>query len=280
MLDDSLFGDAEGLELNGLFGDDLQEPHLNGAENGLGDELDLDDLEDLLSAEEALQSSEGHSGEEPEGPEEAGSGLDEEGTEGAGSAPEDLETAEPAADLEDEEYQPDSGEQPGGLPNLPESDDMQTVSAQAEAEAKAPEETKYDITTESLDTPESEEESEDGDAMDEPEEEEDLVDPNNPVTRFVREACEVQDGEVTSARDIYIAYLRWCDDNFEPPMPQRSFGMILTQMGFHRRRRGRGRNWSWWGVGLINGKSGGEDDELDSDYVDDANDGDEPDDDE
>ena len=96
------------------------------------------------------------------------------------------------------------------------------------------------------------------------------VDPNNPVVRFVGDICVVKDGEVTSARDPYIAYLRWCDGNIEPPTPQRSFGMILTQMGFDRRRRGRGRNWSWWGVGLDNGEPSDDDDSAYLDWPDDG----------
>ncbi len=102
-----------------------------------------------------------------------------------------------------------------------------------------------------------------------------LVDPSNPVARFVGDTCVVKDGEVTSARDLYIAYLRWCDETIEPPMPQRGFGMILSDMGFNRRRRGRGRNWSWWGVGLGNGNAEDvddirdEDEDLDTDYSDD-----------
>jgi len=137
-----------------------------------------------------------------------------------------------------------------------------------------PKETKYSSTTTPLDTSESQEEPGLEAMPDEPEEEDvDLVDPNNPVARFVGDLCVVQDGEVTSARDLYIAYLRWCDENIEPPMPQRGFGMILTQMGFNRRRRGRSRNWSWWGVGLGNTDTGDEDADLDpdsgSDYADD-----------
>ncbi len=69
------------------------------------------------------------------------------------------------------------------------------------------------------------------------------------VTRFIAEYCVISPEAATSARDLYIAYLRWCDDNHEPPLLQRNFGVNLTQRGFRRRRRGQGRHW-WLGIGL------------------------------
>ena len=97
-----------------------------------------------------------------------------------------------------------------------------------------------------------------------PEERISSLDPAHPVAKFVEQNCRVEDGEITGAKELYIGYLRWCDDTGAPPMMQRSFGMALTQMGFNRRRRGRSRNWAWWGLSLSDG-SGTEDskEELD-----------------
>ena len=67
------------------------------------------------------------------------------------------------------------------------------------------------------------------------------------IQRFVEDCCAVSPEDACTARDLYIAYLRWCDENRRGPMVQRNFGLGLTQMGFRRRRRGQGRHW-WLGL--------------------------------
>ena len=69
------------------------------------------------------------------------------------------------------------------------------------------------------------------------------------VERFISQCCTVASGESTTARDLYISYLRWCDDNREHALLQRNFGMQLTRLGYLRRRRSGGRHW-WQGIGL------------------------------
>ena len=69
------------------------------------------------------------------------------------------------------------------------------------------------------------------------------------LPRFIEECCLVGPGQSATARDLYIAYLRWCDDNDHQPLRQRDFGMTLTQLGYRRQRRARGRHW-WTGIGL------------------------------
>ncbi len=69
------------------------------------------------------------------------------------------------------------------------------------------------------------------------------------LPRFIEECCLVGLGQSATARDLYIAYLRWCDDNDHQPLRQRDFGMTLTHLGYHRQRRARGRHW-WTGIGL------------------------------
>ena len=66
---------------------------------------------------------------------------------------------------------------------------------------------------------------------------------------FISECCTVASSESTTARDLYISYLRWCDDKGEHALLQRNFGMQLTQLGYHRRRRSGGRHW-WQGICL------------------------------
>ena len=51
------------------------------------------------------------------------------------------------------------------------------------------------------------------------------------------------------ARELYGHYQTWCRETDREPLSQRSFGMRLTDLGFDRKRRGRGRHW-WVGLGL------------------------------
>ena len=69
------------------------------------------------------------------------------------------------------------------------------------------------------------------------------------LERFIAEYCRVAPGESATARDLYISYLRWCDDNGEHALLQRNLGVQLTQLGYRRRRRSGGRHW-WQGIGL------------------------------
>ena len=72
---------------------------------------------------------------------------------------------------------------------------------------------------------------------------------NLSLQQFVDECCVVSPGEAATARDLYIGYIRWCDENHRRPLLQRNFGLKLSGLGFHRRRRGHGRHW-WLGIGL------------------------------
>ena len=69
------------------------------------------------------------------------------------------------------------------------------------------------------------------------------------LRQFVSECCAVGEGEACTARNLYVAYLRWCDLNLNPPDLQRIFGLGLSEMGFQRRRRSHGRHW-WLGLRL------------------------------
>ena len=278
-LTDSPAGDRGIIDLDGAVGEKLPDLRLDGVENGAS----LGDLEDMLAGEEptapdgldALKldhpSDAVTGGTSDEMPDEMPGDAQQENPaepDGPGrdlAAPQDTGSAGFAQGEGDKaELESQLGPPPPGPAAAPGENAVDQPPA-------APEVTEYTITTTPMDTPESREGPEVEAGMDGAEEEEPgvLIDPDNPVARFVGENCVIQDGAVTSARDLYIAYLRWCDDNIEPPMPQRGFGMILSQMGFNRRRRGRGRNWSWWGVGLGSGDTGDEDENPDPDYPDD-----------
>ena len=66
---------------------------------------------------------------------------------------------------------------------------------------------------------------------------------------FVAECCQVSDGEACTARDLYLAYIRWCDGVSRRPLLQRNFGLGLSVMGFQRKRQAHGQHW-WHGINL------------------------------
>ena len=69
------------------------------------------------------------------------------------------------------------------------------------------------------------------------------------LNQFIAQRCTVSLEASITARDLYIAYLRWCDESDEAALLQRQFGLALTHSGYQRRRRGGGRHW-WVGIGL------------------------------
>ena len=70
-----------------------------------------------------------------------------------------------------------------------------------------------------------------------------------PIARFVAEQCDIGDHNLVLAKDLYARFQEWCQENGLDDVSQRSFGMQLTAMGLHRRRRGRGKHW-WDGIRL------------------------------
>jgi uncharacterized peroxidase-related enzyme len=72
---------------------------------------------------------------------------------------------------------------------------------------------------------------------------------HTPLERFVMECCIISGDQASPAKDLYIAYIRWCDEKREHTMQQRNFGLGLAGLGFRRRRRGQGRHW-WMGIAV------------------------------
>jgi len=69
------------------------------------------------------------------------------------------------------------------------------------------------------------------------------------MSEFTSEYCTMSDDQACTARDLYVAYLQWCDLNQHPPALQRNFGLGLRRMGFRRRRRSHGKHW-WLGLSV------------------------------
>ena len=70
------------------------------------------------------------------------------------------------------------------------------------------------------------------------------------LNEFIETRCVAGPEAQTTAADLYAAYRAWCRESGREPMAQRSFGMRLTALGFHRRRRARGRHW-WQGIQVV-----------------------------
>ena len=75
------------------------------------------------------------------------------------------------------------------------------------------------------------------------------------LSRFISDCCAVGKEETCTARNLYVAYLRWCDQDLIPPMLQRNFGLGLSEMGYQRRRRSHGQHW-WLGLGVNTASTG------------------------
>ena len=75
-----------------------------------------------------------------------------------------------------------------------------------------------------------------------------LVDPESAVT-FVSTQMVTNPDNMVLAKELYSSYTTWCELECIKPLTQRSFGMQLTNMGFSRKRRGKGHHW-WTGLKL------------------------------
>ena len=77
-----------------------------------------------------------------------------------------------------------------------------------------------------------------------------LPDPDSDSAAAFVAACGVVAPEaMIIAKELYDDYLAWCLETGREPLSQRSLGMRLTDLGFERKRRARGRHW-WVGLGL------------------------------
>lgn len=70
------------------------------------------------------------------------------------------------------------------------------------------------------------------------------------VADFLGDRCELEGDASTSAADLYDAYSKWCADNGEQPVTQRSLGQALTERGLDRVKQGKANRWHWIGLRL------------------------------
>jgi putative DNA primase/helicase len=70
------------------------------------------------------------------------------------------------------------------------------------------------------------------------------------VSSFIHECCIEGNGYHVLSRDLYIEYMKWCDENGDPPLNKNAFGRQLSEKGFTSSRLTKGAK-GWRGLKLI-----------------------------
>jgi putative DNA primase/helicase len=70
--------------------------------------------------------------------------------------------------------------------------------------------------------------------------------------KFLEEKCSINKRADAAAKDLYAAYLQWCEGNGERGVTQRVFSVRLIEKGFQNQRTRAG--YVWLGIGLNEGE--------------------------
>jgi len=65
----------------------------------------------------------------------------------------------------------------------------------------------------------------------------------DPVNQFIDERCNMSEGYLCRASDLYHSYRAWCESEGNSIMHNRAFGLILTEKGYTRTRRSDGNHY-------------------------------------
>ena len=65
---------------------------------------------------------------------------------------------------------------------------------------------------------------------------------------FFAECCIVAPDATASAKELYMRYTFWCEENGERPERQKAFGMRLSERGF---KRVKNNITIWHGIGVV-----------------------------
>ena len=71
------------------------------------------------------------------------------------------------------------------------------------------------------------------------------------IAAFLNDCCVIMPTAKAAIRDVYKAYITWCEENGERPLSQRELGTRLVERGFNRYRGGATGNYLWRGLGLL-----------------------------
>lgn len=69
------------------------------------------------------------------------------------------------------------------------------------------------------------------------------------MAQFLNDCCVIDDTEIVAAKNLYAAYLSWCEEVGEESLKQRSFGMKLKEKGFSNFKKRNGHYWK--GLNLL-----------------------------
>lgn len=69
------------------------------------------------------------------------------------------------------------------------------------------------------------------------------------LAAFISECCVVKSFAKVAAKNLYKAYVEWCEETGEHPLAQRNFGIRLAERGFTSQKGTAGR-YFWQGIGL------------------------------
>lgn len=67
---------------------------------------------------------------------------------------------------------------------------------------------------------------------------------------FIADCCVVKPAAQATVKDLYNAYLQWCESGGERPMSKRAFSLRLAERAFERVRAAGGTRM-WRGIGLL-----------------------------
>ena len=56
------------------------------------------------------------------------------------------------------------------------------------------------------------------------------------LAEFLASECVIHEKAKVSAKDLYAAYVRWCEGSGEEPLKQRTFGTRLTERGLDKKK--------------------------------------------
>jgi putative DNA primase/helicase len=74
------------------------------------------------------------------------------------------------------------------------------------------------------------------------------------IGNFLKERCVQKKELMIRIRELYKAYVEWCDENNEHAVSERFFTMRLKEMGFEQARTAEARFWAGIGLTISNEK--------------------------
>ena len=69
------------------------------------------------------------------------------------------------------------------------------------------------------------------------------------LAEFVEACCVEAEGVSVSIANMYLAYVKWAQENGEFPLPKYKFGVRMTERGYQRGKSGSARIYK--GIGLL-----------------------------